>query len=109
MLLRLLEFFWTSIPTWGLVLLSAAAALSFGARFWGVIRGWMFARPWQSIGIAGSLMGFALLYVALTLGEGRMSVAMRGGSVRLLLAIHCVGILHFNWDYIRLALHRGRP
>lgn len=106
--MALLESFWTSIPAWLLAALALGAALSFAVRFRALRRGQFFARPWQSIGLAGALLGIALFYIVLTFGETDLSVAFRGGSIRLLLLILCLGLLHFNLDYIRWTLREAR-
>ena len=90
----------------GLALL--VAFLSLAARGLGMRRGYTLSRPaalYGMIGTIGSLAAFYLLYAMTGQPE---SIAARGGVVRLLLINHSLALLHWNWDYVRLALRRGR-
>jgi hypothetical protein len=89
-----------------LALLLAFASLV--ARLLGLRRGVTMSRPaalYGMIGTIGALMVFYLLF-AVT-GEPA-SIAARGGVVRLLLINHSLALLHWNWDYVCLAIRRWR-
>lgn len=88
-----------------------ALLVAFGAlltRWLGLRRGVAASRPASLYGMLGTIGALLLFYALYAVTGEPSSIAARGGVVRLLLINHCLALVHWNWDYILLALGRWR-
>lgn len=92
-------------------LTALALAVAFGslvARWLGLRRGYTMSRPAALYGMLGTIGALMVFYALYALTGEPASIVARGGVVRLLVINHCLALLHWNWDYVRLAGRRWR-
>ncbi len=103
-----LERFYAAIPDELVAVAMAMAFLSLLVRLRGLQRGFLVSRPRAILTMLAASGGLALFYTTLLFPGSPSTAAARGGVVRALLIIQALGFVHWNFDYLRLAL-RGWP
>ncbi len=103
-----LEQFYAAIPDELVALATALAFLSLLVRLRGLQLGFLVSRPRALLTLLAASGGLALVYTVLLFPGSPSTAAARGGVVRALLIIQALGFVHWNFDYLRLAL-RGWP
>lgn len=103
-----LERFYAAIPDDLVAVAMAMAFLSLGVRLRGLQLGFLVSRPRALLTLLAASGGLAVFYMTLLFPGSPSTAAARGGVVRCLLIIQALGFVHWNFDYLRLAL-RGWP
>lgn len=103
-----LERFYAAIPDELVALAMALAFLSLVVRLRGLQLGFLVSRPRALLTLLAASGGLALFYMSLLFPGSPATAAARGGVVRMLLIIQALGVVHWNFDYFKLAL-RGWP
>lgn len=103
-----LERFYAAIPDELVALAMAAAFISLLVRHQGLRRGYLVSRPRALLTLIVAVAGLTLFYMALLFPGAPRPTTARGGVVRFLLIVQAFGFVHWNYDYLMLAV-QGWP
>lgn len=104
----LLERLYAAVPE-GLVVAALGAALaSLVVRHEGLRRGHLVSRPRALTSLIATTAAMLLFYVSLLFPGAPTSAEARGAVERALLILQAAAFIHWNYEYLKLAL-RGWP
>lgn len=103
-----LERLYAAVPEWLVVVALGAALVSLLVRGAGLRRGLVVSRPRALSSLIVTTGGLVLFYASLLLPGSPESAAARGGVVRALLVLHGLAMVHWNYEYLRLAARGWR-
>jgi hypothetical protein len=106
-LTTVLERIYAAVPSWLVAAALGPAALSLLIRLVGLRRNYLVSRPRALVGLTAVITMMALFYASLHVSGAPISVAARGGVVRVLLICLGVAVLHWNIDYLKWAVGRA--
>ena len=104
----LLERLDAAVPEELVVVALWLALVSLLVRHEGVRRGHLVSRPRALESLIATTAAMLLFYASLIFPGAPESAAARGGVVRVLLVLQAVAFIHWNYEYLKLAV-RGWP
>ena len=98
----MLERLYAAVPEELVVVALGLALVSLLVRMAGMRRGHLLSRPRALTSLIATTGGMMLFYVSLLFPGSPESAAARGGVVRMLLILHGLAMVHWNYEYLKL-------